>query len=522
VDGAWPRDAGIPDAGFADGATADAGTPDAARPDASRPDAAHADAARLDANPAADGGRDAGGTADAAWPADAAAPADAASPADAAPARDAAAAPDAGTVPDAGPGTPPRIDDVVAALANPSTTAAAADGLLRDLAWSVGLPAYQGDRWLFATRWDLAPASVSLVGDHNGWSPAARPATRSAAGKHFYAVVPAAQFQGAPAGSKYKWWGTPDTWRAPPEATAYTYDENGAVGFVRPPTQAAWRERFPSFSSVHLAGPRDLRALLPAGFQPHSVAAQQARVLLMHDGQNVFHPDGPWGGWRVDETLAGDPAYADVVVLAVDNAPDRMDAYTHVPDVIDQGGPTGGAAGPYVQALENQVLPFFRDRYGLSTQRSKLMVSGSSLGGLVTLVHAMVAPGSLGCAAALSSTLGWGAYDDSADGSQALVKMWPGRVGHGDVPIYLDSGGSAGGGSCDDVDGDGVTEDDPNDGDNYCVTVQFRDALAGLGYTFGVDLAHWHEPSAGHNEAAWAARFYRALDACAAMGWAAP
>jgi hypothetical protein len=39
-----------------------------------------------------------------------------------------------------------------------------------------------------------------------------------------------------------------------------------------------------------------------------------------------------------------------------------------------------------------------------------------------------------------------------------------------------------------------------------------RDVLLSIGYTTGVDMAHWFEPDAPHNEAAWAARVFRPLD----------
>ena len=44
----------------------------------------------------------------------------------------------------------------------------------------------------------------------------------------------------------------------------------------------------------------------------------------------------------MDEALAS-PAFSDVVALAVDNAADRMDAYTHVTDDIGTGAIGGGA-----------------------------------------------------------------------------------------------------------------------------------------------------------------------------------
>ena len=57
---------------------------------------------------------------------------------------------------------------------------------------------------------------------------------------------------------------------------------------------------------------------------------------------------------------------------------------------------------------------------------------------------------------------------------------------------------------------DGVNDDGDNQ-DGYCVTLQMRDLLDELGWTFDVDLWHWWEPDAAHNEAAWAARVFRPL-----------
>jgi hypothetical protein len=279
-------------------------------------------------------------------------------------------------------------------------------------------------------------------------------------------------------------------------------------------------ERFPAHDSAFLDEPRALRALLPAGFVAGSADAAHHRTLLMHDGQNVFHPDGPWGGWRVDETLASE-GYDDVVVLAVDNASDRFDAYTHVPDdVFGDGSMIGGNADAYIQSLRDEVLPFFRARYGVEAAGSSLMISGSSLGGLVTLYMVVDEPDFQACAAALSPSLFWGAVDPTLTGDDAIVNLWPDAVGHGSATIYIDSGGGPDTG-CLDSDGDGV-DDDGSGSDNHCETAQLRDELVELGYSFDIDLWHWWEPDALHNEAAWADRFDQALAACDAGGWAAP
>jgi len=411
---------------------------------------------------------------------------------------------DAGA-PDAGPG---RVDALAARLSDPSASAAALDALIHEVAWAEGWPVSDGASWLFATRWDDAPPEVSLVSDVNDWSPARGAASRAASGVHYWVRLDGASFDVPAAGAKYKWRGAPDVFRAPPEATAYGYDAFGEHGYVAPPTDVRWRERFPAFESASLEAPRAFRALLPAGFTP----GDAARVLLLHDGQNVFHPDAPFGGWRVDEAVSA-AGYEDVLVLAIDNAPDRMSAYTHVPDRIG-GGPTGGRADDYLDLIEREALPFFRARYRVAAAGDGLVIGGSSLGGLVSLYAAQSRPTLSGCVIAMSSTLGWGAFDPAADGADALVRRWSTRAG---PALYLDSGG---GGTCGDPDGDGVAEDS-DDRDNYCVTNQLRDRLETLGYAHGVDLFHWYEAGAGHHEAAWAARISRGLAACASAGWTA-
>jgi len=398
----------------------------------------------------------------------------------------------------------PTLGDRLAALSDPAATAADLDALLHEVTWAQGWPLTDGSRWLFATRWDDAPGGVALVSDVNDWAPDA--ATRAASGVHYFVVLDAADLTAAPEGALYKWFGAPDVYRAPPEARAYGFDEFGEFGYVAPPSDARWRERFGAFSSAHLEAPRAFRAYLPAGFS----RGDAARVLFMHDGQNVFHPDAIWGGWRVDEAI-GQTAYDDVVVLAVDNAVDRMDAYTHVPDDIGGGSPVGGRADDYARLVFEEALPFFRAQYGLRAAAEDLVVAGSSLGGLVSLYLALERPSEMSCVIAMSSTLGWGAFARSATGMDALVRRWASR---GSVAIYLDSGGR---GPCGDDDMDGVDED--RGSDNYCTTVQLRDHLRSLGYEPEADLFHWHTAGAPHNEAAWAERVPGALDACVRAGW---
>ncbi|MBX3248786.1 MAG: hypothetical protein KF901_16540, partial [Myxococcales bacterium] len=461
--------------------------PEDVPPDGSLVDAALVDGALVDA--VADGAL-ADAAADAAL-ADAAADV---SPAD--------AAADVGPM-DAGGSLVTRFDEVLAALRGPSLDAATADAILTDVARTDRWPLTDGERWVFVTR-QIGATEVSWVGDPNGWAPDADRAERLASGAHYLVVK---RFDAAPRGAKYKWF-VDASFLPPSEATCYGEDANGEHGWVAPPVGQPWLERSPGFAAPSLAT-RSVRVRVPAGAVWSVLGgtrpAPTTRTLLLHDGQNVFGSGGAFGSWRVDATL--ERVHRDLLAVAVDNASDRFFTYTHVEDELGGSGAVGGGADVYLELVEAEILPFVRARYGVAASGASLAIMGSSLGGLVSLYAALSRPRLAGCVMAMSSSLGWGAF--ARDGRDALVHRWTER---GPVAIYLDSGG---GGTCADLDGDGVFEDS-DDRDNYCVTLQLRDRLASLGYVFGADLFHWHEPGAPHSEAAWALRVERALDACTA------
>lgn len=401
-----------------------------------------------------------------------------------------------------------RYDDVLDALRS-EADASTLDALLVDVGRGEGWPLVSGDRWLFATRW--AATGVSWVGDPNAWDPSADVAETAPSGVHHFVEV---RIASAPRGDKYKWWSA-DVFRAPPEATVYGEDEFGEHGYVAPPTDRPFFERFPGFVSEGVR-PRWIRARVPADFAWRvgrgSFAARTVRTLLLHDGQNVFLSGGPFGSWSVDTTL--ETSFDDVLAIAVDNDSDRFETYTPVQDQIGSG-PVGGRADAYLTLIADHVLPFVRARYEVRAEGDSLAIAGSSLGGLVSLYGAFARPELARCVAGLSSTLGWGAFE--RDGAGTLVRRWTTRH---PVSLYLDSGGGLVSGSCRDGDADGVFEDS-DDRDNYCVTVQLRDRLVSLGYELGADLHYHHAPGAPHAEAAWAARVSRFLDACVIGGWQA-
>ena len=353
---------------------------------------------------------------------------------------------------------------------------------LADIAQRGGLPVQTASgSFLFGCL--CGDGDWALAGDHDGWAGAAM--ERSGALSWIEVEIP------TPDGSLYKFVEGGTDWTADPMARRYAYDEFGEYSLVR--ASAAHLERWLDVGGEGLEG-RELRVWVPDG-------GAFTHALYAQDGQNLFDPAAIQGGWRLNDSLP-----EGVLVVGVDNTAARMDEYTHVEDVI-HGTTYGGLGDAYADLLTGTIRPLIEAQYG-GAEVHGLM--GSSLGGLISAHTADRHPEDWDMVISLSGTMGWGSI--GAD-NQTMPERWE-AAGHGPVAIYLDSGG---GGTCWDGDGDGVPDDDPSSSDNYCENVWMAQTLAGVGYGWEVDLWHWHEPGASHDEAAWAARVWRPLEIFAAL-----
>ncbi len=336
-----------------------------------------------------------------------------------------------------------------------------------------GLPVYTEDgTYLFGCL--CGPGVWQLAGDHDGWAGAEMAQT----GELW--AIEVSIFE--PDGSIYKFYDGQD-YIADPMGRRYGYDNFGEYSLVR--ATAPHLERWFDLAGYDL-GPRDLQVWVPQdGAFTHA--------LYVHDGQNLFDPEAPFGGWQFTQFLPGG-----ILVVGIDNTGvNRMDEYTHVTDVI-QGMTVGGMGDNYADLVELEIRPLIEEAYGVPDVVGTM---GSSLGGLISFHIADRFPDSYDMALSLSGTMGWGSIGDGVN-EETMIERYI-AAGHRSTALYLDSGGNAN--TCVDADADTI-EDDGDGTDNFCENNQFRDALAGIGYTFDVDLWHWHEPNAPHNEAAWAAR----------------
>jgi len=353
-------------------------------------------------------------------------------------------------------------------------TLAPSDGL-QQVAMSGGWPIKTSQGVLFALL-DAGYGPYQLSSP-SGAFPTTR--LRSEAGVA-WGLVPVA----APGGARYRFvTGFGDAF-ADPMARRFLYDP-AEVGLVE--ANGAHLERWTAVAGADpRIAPRTVRVWVPAAPPTH--------FLYAHDGQNLFDPAGPWGGWRPDLAAADT-----TLVVGIDNTPSRNDEYTHVTDLNPA---QGGLADAYADYLEQVVRPLIEARYGFPA-RSGLM--GSSLGGLVTLYMNLRFPGRFDFVASLSGTVGWGSLDPLTH-HPTVIEQYQGLTACPAALLYLDSGGGPGTTGCVDSDGDGIL-DDGNGADNYCENLQLRDVLAGLGCTTSLHYA-W-EQGASHDEAAWKYRVNR-------------
>jgi predicted alpha/beta superfamily hydrolase len=231
-------------------------------------------------------------------------------------------------------------------------------------------------------------------------------------------------------------------------------------------------------ASPQLGNKRALRIYLPPSYNEN--AAKRYPVLYMHDGQNLFDAKTASYGveWGIDETinrLVATGVMDEVIVVGIDNTPERIPEYT--PCCDPKYG--GGKLNAYDAFIVETVKPYVDRTYRTLPGKDTTAIMGSSLGGLASVLIAQRHPDIFSKAAGVSSSFWWN--------NGALLAKVPDRV---PVKFYLDAG----------------TRDDGLDD-----TTKMRDAMLAKGYRETDDLMFYKAEGARHNEASWAARVEKPL-----------
>ncbi|WP_296818580.1 alpha/beta hydrolase-fold protein [Brevundimonas sp.] len=211
--------------------------------------------------------------------------------------------------------------------------------------------------------------------------------------------------------------------------------------------------------SAHVQ-PRNVTVWLPPGY---GVGDARHPVLYMHDGQNLFDPSrAPFGEWGVDEHLVRLIDKGEVrapIVVGVWNTPLRRQEY--VPADLIRALPAatrselralyGGEplSDGYLRFLVEELKPRVDASFLTLPGRDDTVISGSSMGGLISLYAMMKHPEVFSAAACLSTH--WPLRIEGLDASgleafrETLVETWTRVVREGlpagsDHRLYFDRG----------------------------------------------------------------------------------
>jgi predicted alpha/beta superfamily hydrolase len=215
-------------------------------------------------------------------------------------------------------------------------------------------------------------------------------------------------------------------------------------------------------------------------------------VLYLNDGQNLFEPATAFAGvhWQVGETatrLIAEEKIRPLIIVGIDNTKNRASEY--IPYNSKDPKVPNAKGSCYPDFLQREVMPLIEERYAVLTGPENTGLGGSSLGGLITLYTQLAASGVFGRLLIESPSL------FVANGKilrqSARVHNWPQRV-------YL-----------------GVGTQEVGNAEKDAKTVEYVRELESILHLAGLDdqrLKVVIEQGAGHNEAAWAARFPEALE----------
>jgi len=237
--------------------------------------------------------------------------------------------------------------------------------------------------------------------------------------------------------------------------------------------------RLEGVESPQLGNQRDVFVYLPPSY---AVSGRHYPVLYMHDGQNLFdHSISFAGEWHVDETMERiGPEGIEAIVVGVPNmGMDRTREYGPFQD--DRVG--GGRGDAYLAFLVDTLRPMVNTYFRTRREAEHTGIMGSSMGGLISLYAFLRRPDIFGFAGVMSPSLWFGR--GAIYGVAANVGRWPGR-------LYLDTG--------------------TGEGRNQVrQTREMARILRRQATRPRLQLRYVEARGAGHNEAAWSARFERAI-----------
>lgn len=133
---------------------------------------------------------------------------------------------------------------------------------------------------------------------------------------------------------------------------------------------------------------RRIAALLPFDYYESD---KEYPVLYLHDGQNLFDEESPFGNWAIDQSLGrlASQGSGDVVVIAIDHGgEDRLNEY--MPFNTRKYGKGQGKL--YIQFLMETLKPYVDNKYRVNNDSDHTGIGGSSMGALISLYAGLTFP----------------------------------------------------------------------------------------------------------------------------------
>lgn len=248
------------------------------------------------------------------------------------------------------------------------------------------------------------------------------------------------------------------------------------------------------FELKELGRKRTLRIYLPTDYDSSD---KRYPALYMHDGQNLYDDATATYGvsWGVSEYL--DDRFENgnqngIIVVGIDNDDaKRLDEYS--PWVgIDHPGTInpkdfGGEGFRYIESIVNSVKPYIDHNYKTLADRENTIISGSSMGGYISLAAIFKYPQIFSKAAAFSSAIWFNEND--------LLGFIKNQAANLPIEIYIDTGTN-----------EGTIEDYQMFIDSNKRTAGMIKSLANTRITFVLD------EGGTHNEKDWRKRFPAMLE----------
>jgi enterochelin esterase-like enzyme len=202
-------------------------------------------------------------------------------------------------------------------------------------------------------------------------------------------------------------------------------------------------------------GERNVDIYLPPGYD--KATDQRYPVLYMHDGQNLFSTETGYGAqeWRMDENLdsliqlgAIEPC---IVVGPWNGQEIRFMEYMPqapilaLPDSVkaklDRATTEQLSADQYLRFLTEELKPFIDKTYRTKTDKENTFISGSSMGGLISMYAMVNHPEIYGGAACLSTHWPISLDNSTLEVANAVVDYFganlPSAIDH---KLYFDYG----------------------------------------------------------------------------------